>query len=115
MKKLIVFIVVLALTGIAQAELMTANRGFEAGDTSDWMEWGAGSGTAGWQSWNDIFTVISDGTAAEGDYYAQLSQSGCDYWGYIVAWQGEATTISTGPEVLPCQLRLEVPLFPTLY
>ena len=112
MKKLIVFIVVLALTGIAQAELMTANRGFEAGDTSDWMEWGAGSGTAGWQSWNDIFTVISDGTAAEGDYYAQLSQSGCDYWGYIVAWQGEATTISTGPGSLTMSAQVRSTVVP---
>jgi hypothetical protein len=97
MKKLIVFIVVLALVGMTQAELMTSNRGFELGDTTDWMQWASGSGTAGWQSWNDTFTVISDGTAYEGDYYARLTQSGSENWGYNVAWQGEATTLSAGP------------------
>lgn len=100
MKKIIVFIVVLALAGMAQAEILSANRGFEAGNTTDWLQWASGAGgTGGWQSWLDTFTVINDGTAYEGDYYGQLTQSlsGGQTWGYNVAWQGEVPVISAGP------------------
>lgn len=97
MKKIIVFIVVLALAGMAQAEILSANRGFEAGNTTDWLQWA--SGGAPWQDSLDTFTVINDGTAYEGDYYGQLTQSlsGGQSWGYNVAWQGEAPVISAGP------------------
>jgi hypothetical protein len=95
MKKLIVFIMVLAICGMTRAELLTSNRGFENGDTSDWMQWASGSGTGGWQSWLDTFTINSGG-AYEGTYYAEITQSGSENWGYNVAWQGEATTVSAG-------------------
>jgi len=97
MKKLIVFIVVLALAGMAQAELMTANRGFELGDTTDWLAYGAGSGINGWHNWKDTVTVINDGSAYEGDYYCELAITESEYWGFNVIWQGEATIISADP------------------
>jgi len=90
MKKVMILFMVLAVCGITRAELLSDNRGFEAGDTTDWMQWG--SGGAPWQSWYDTFTVISDpcNPAYEGDYYLELSQGGPgNTWGYNVAWQGE--------------------------
>ena len=98
MKKLMILFLVLAICGITRAELLTPNRGFEYGDTTDWLQWGSGDNTwwTGWQSWNDTWTVINDGTAYDGDYYLNMTQA-AGSWGYNVAWQGEATTISGDP------------------
>jgi hypothetical protein len=91
MKKLMVLLLMLALCGLSQAELLTANRGFEYGDTTDWLQWG--SGGSPWQSWYDTWGVVSDGTAHSGDYYLNIAQNHYGNWAYNVAWQGEATTI----------------------
>lgn len=92
------FVLVMALAVTTQAELLTSNRGFELGDTTDWMQWGSGSGTGGWVG-NPPPSIISDGTAYEGTYYAQITAAGNDYWGYNVVWQGEATEIGVWPGV----------------
>jgi len=97
MKKVMILFMVFAICGITRAELLSDNRGFEAGDLSDWNQWG--SGGYPWQSWYDTTTVIDDGTAYEGDYYVQLTQSNPPprTWAYNVIWQGQATTIPGDP------------------
>jgi len=96
MKKVMILFLVLAICGMAQAELLSGNRGFEYGDMTDWLQWGSGS-SYGWQSWYDTTTVINDGTAYEGDYYVELGQSHAGWWGYNVIWQGESTVIPGDP------------------
>ena len=97
MKKMLVILVVLAMTGVASAELLSANRGFELGDMTDWLQWGAGGGS-GYQDWNDVTTVINDGTAHSGDYYVQMDQfAPPGDWAYSVMWQGEASPVAAGP------------------
>ncbi|MBN1766304.1 MAG: PEP-CTERM sorting domain-containing protein [Sedimentisphaerales bacterium] len=100
MKNLMVILLILALAGFAHAEMLTANRGFEAGDTSDWLQWGSGSGSAtgGWNSWQDTWGAVNDGTAYEGDWYVNLTQDN-NWWGYNLCWQGEATLIPVGAGV----------------
>jgi len=95
MKKVMILFMVLAICGITRAELLSGNRGFEAGDMTHWLQWGSGAGWwttwgGSWQSWYDTTTVINDGTAYEGDYYVQLTQAPVSgTWGYNVIWQGE--------------------------
>jgi len=81
-------VAVLSLAVTAQAEMLTANRGFELGNMTDWLQYGGGSGGS------NITAVISDGTAYEGGYYIQIGRAPGDTgWGFNVAWQGEATII----------------------
>jgi len=85
---LVSLVAVLSLAVTAQAEMLTANRGFELGDMTDWMQYGGGDGGS------NITDVISDGTAYEGDYYIQIGRAPGDVtWGFNVVWQGEATVI----------------------
>lgn len=87
MKKLLVLGLVLAFVGAVQAEMLTANRGFEVGDMTDWLQYGGGSGGS------NITEVINDGTAYEGDYYIRVGRlPGDTTWGFNVVWQGEAPT-----------------------
>ena len=95
MKKVMILFMVLAICGITRAELLSGNRGFEYGDMTDWLQWASGS-YWGWQSWYDTTTVINDGTAYEGDYYVELTQS-AGWWGYNIIWQGESTIIPADP------------------
>ena len=100
MKKTMIFLALFAIVGIANAELLTVNRGFEAGNTSDWLQWASGSDSSapGWQSWYDSWGVVNDGTAYEGNYYVNLTQNS-NWWGYNRCWQGEATLIPVNPGV----------------
>jgi hypothetical protein len=88
MKKVLMLVAVLAITGIASAELLT-DPGFEAG------LWAKGYGVGGgFYSWYSNRTLVTDAaTARSGDNYmiagTPLWATG---WGYSVAWEEVSAT-----------------------
>lgn len=90
---LISSVLVLALAGFAQAELLT-NEDFEAGLES-WGVWGSGSGSGagGYIPWKQVFdaTVHEDGTAHGGNKYVEagfpLGATAAWSWGYLSLYQ----------------------------
>jgi hypothetical protein len=102
MKKVLMLIAVLAVTGIASAELLN-NPGFESGDLTGWGAWGSYHYPSQ--------TVVNDPAyARSGDNYLQLSL-GNDWtasWGYsevhqegIAATAGVEYTLSAYAQVAP--------------
>ncbi|MHC5185314.1 MAG: PEP-CTERM sorting domain-containing protein [Planctomycetota bacterium] len=90
MKKVFMLMAVLAITGIASAELLT-NTGFEAG------AWPGNFGTAGYYSWYASQNVVTDASAARsGSNYLSagnyLSWAG---WGYSGSFQDVSATAGT--------------------
>ncbi|MCH7558038.1 MAG: discoidin domain-containing protein [Planctomycetes bacterium] len=89
------FILVLALAGFAQAEILL-NPDFEAGLDS-WKTWGSGSGSgAGGYFWSSDFhaNVMVDGTAQSGNTYVDIGFTPPDvpWWGYCYAFQEHPVT-----------------------
>ena len=92
MKKVLMLMAVLAITGIASAELLT-DPGFEAG------AWPAGYGAAYTSYWvgYGFQTVVTDASVARsGNNY--LSAGNYAYgasWGYSLVWEDVAATVGT--------------------
>ncbi len=83
-------VMVLALAGFVQAEILL-NPDFEVG-TDSWKTWGSGSGSgAGGWWWSSAYgaTVIEDGTAQSGNSYIEVGFWPPDgpWWGYCYAFQ----------------------------
>lgn len=105
MAKLItVVVLVLALTGLAKAELL-ANPGFEdnGGSIDGWSRWsgGSGSGSGGYFSIGDIAEVVvhNDGTAHSGEaYVSQVISFDNDMsgWGWGVSLLFQDLPVTTG-------------------
>ena len=92
---LISLILVLALGGFAQAELLV-NSDFEDGLDS-WITWGSGSGSgAGGYFWSSAYGAAAkeDGTAQSGDTYIEIGfwPPAPPWWGYCYAWQEHPVT-----------------------
>jgi len=88
-------IVVLALAGFAQAELLV-NPGFEA-DLEGWKTWGGGSGSGagGWFYNGDTHaTVMNDGTAHSGDKYVEvgIADMADSWWAVSLVFQEHPVT-----------------------
>jgi hypothetical protein len=96
MKQLIVLMAIVAIAGLANAELIT-NGDFEAG-MSGWSSWGSGSGsgTSGVSAWNWAYKwwggsgSIAPSGGSDGGQHAVLDTTamGCymTWWGWV--WQG---------------------------
>ena len=91
MKKLILLFAILAMVGVAQAEMLV-NGGFEASTTSDspWLSWGSGA-TGG--SWAAYYRTLNTGGGGAGgsSNWLDLPVTGWSSWGwgYNVAFQGK--------------------------
>jgi hypothetical protein len=93
MKKVLVILVVLAMTGIASAAMLVNPEGFDSyasgtvlwtgsAPVDGWEGWGAASGgTTGWQGGNDRGTVYGSGGSQEVHVSAAGVVGGND-WGY---------------------------------
>jgi len=108
MKKLILLFVLFAASGFAHAEMLV-NPGFENVDGTGWATgwggWGSGSGSgsAGYQWYSGMPSIITDGTAYEGDRYMEAhaldeSYSSLWGWGWSAAWQAARMPCTEGVE-----------------
>ena len=102
MKKLIFLCALLAIVGIAQAEMLV-NGGFEDSDTSfaPWLVWGSGGGGYGMEnySWTstwgaDIYTgTLHTSGGSGGGNWLEVGLAGTNIstwaWGYNVTFQGK--------------------------
>jgi hypothetical protein len=88
------FVLVLALAGSVQAELLV-NGDFEAG-IEPWSSWGSGSGSgSGGYLWTGDYhvTILEDGTAHGGSKYVEVGMhippENTEWWGwgYAIIWQ----------------------------
>ena len=89
------FVLVLALAGFAQAELLV-NPGFEAG-LGSWKTWGGGSGSGagGWfYNYDTHATVMEDGTAHGGDKYVEvgIADLADSWWAVSLVFQEHPVT-----------------------
>ena len=74
MKKLIVFIMVLAITGMAQAELVNNPEGWETNPTfANFGTWGGATMTWGWSSGTWVGTNVVQSTGGNPSAYGELS------------------------------------------
>jgi len=127
MKKILILLAVLAVTGIASAELLL-NAGFESGDLTGWGAWGTVYGYLpswyGTPSSRASQVVVNDPAAARtGDHYLKLATdnptSWTISWGYsevhqagIAATAGIDYTLSAyamtepGTDWIPAKLKL---------
>ena len=91
MKKLIVLFAVLAMVGVAQAEMLV-NGGFEDSDTTQapWLAWGSGA-TGGWWAYYAPALQTGGGGAGGSSNWLDLPVTGWSTWGwgYNVAFQGK--------------------------
>jgi len=103
MKKLILLFAVLAMVGVAQAEMLT-NGGFEDSTTTDspWLSWGSGA-TAG--SWAVYYRTLNTGGGGAGGSSNWLdlpvTSWGTWGWGYNVAFQGKEADGQAALSVIP--------------
>jgi hypothetical protein len=107
MKKIIVLVLLLSVTGFANAEMLE-NPSFENLDGSwatGWSGWGSGSGSgwAGYQWYSGGQSFINDGTAYDGDIYMETHAMNASYsswwgWGWNAAWQIDRMPCSEGQE-----------------
>ena len=89
------FVVVLALAGYAQAELLV-NPDFEAG-LEGWKTWGGGSGSGagGWFYNSDTHATVMEGdTAHGGDKYVEvgIADMADSWWAVSLVFQEHAVT-----------------------
>ena len=89
------FVLVLALAGFAQAELLV-NSDFEAG-LGSWKTWGGGSGSGagGWfYNYDTHAAVMEDGTAHSGDKYVEVSIADLEgsWWAVMLVFQEHPVT-----------------------
>ncbi|MHC4324029.1 MAG: proprotein convertase P-domain-containing protein, partial [Planctomycetota bacterium] len=99
---LIIFALVLALSGLAQAELLV-NPGFEAG-LEGWNTWGGGSGSGagGWFYNSDTHaTVMENGTANSGDKHVEIGIADVEgsWWAVMLAFQEQPVTEGKAYEI----------------
>lgn len=93
MKRLLVFLMVVAVSGLASAEMLV-NGGFE-NDFDSWGHWGSGSGVSpGSATWanTDTWRTIKTEGAYEGDKAIEFGTSNSLtevgwWWGWSAAWQ----------------------------
>jgi hypothetical protein len=90
MKKVLIVLAVLAVSGMASAELLS-NPGFEAGA---WSGWGQGYVSWGGASFYASQSLVTDAAVARsGNNYMTAGNSGW-YWGYSFVW--ETVTVTPG-------------------
>jgi len=102
---LVLVLAVFAVPATTQAEILV-NPGFE--DTPDlygWGGWGSGSGSgsAGYQWYSGMPSVVTDGTAYEGDKYVETHAMNASYsswwgWGWSCVWQADRMPCTEGTE-----------------
>jgi hypothetical protein len=94
MKKVLVILAVLAMTGIASAAMMSNPEDFSGytsgtvlngpegdkmgGGGATWAGWGSGSGAGGWAGGNAGNTIVGSGSSAA----VQSVSQGGSWWGY---------------------------------
>ncbi|MHC4760483.1 MAG: PEP-CTERM sorting domain-containing protein [Planctomycetota bacterium] len=90
MKKVLVILAVLAVSGIASAEILSQPETFDAyadgqelwasGPVDGWEGWGSGSGSGGWVGGNNT-GAVSNPTGTAGTAVI-TPPAGADWWGY---------------------------------
>ncbi|MHC4258269.1 MAG: PEP-CTERM sorting domain-containing protein [Planctomycetota bacterium] len=86
MKKVLILLAVLAMTGIASAELLHNPETFDTlalgqlANQDNWEQWGSGSGSGGWNGGYGINDVQDDGTGNQVAYIAPDPSQ--NWWSY---------------------------------
>ena len=100
MKKLILLFAILAMVGVAQAEMLV-NGGFEDSDTTEapWLAWGSGA-VGGWWAYFAPALQTGGGGAGGSSNWLDLPVTGWSSWGwgYNVAFQGK---VADGQALIP--------------
>ncbi|MHC5137090.1 MAG: PEP-CTERM sorting domain-containing protein [Planctomycetota bacterium] len=103
MKKVLILLAVLAMTGIASAALVnnpetfdTLLAGQQLANQDNWEQWGSGSGSGGWGGGWGINDVVDSGGGNNVVYVAP--DAGWNWWGYQLIFNhgNEIATLPAG-------------------